>query len=104
MRVVAVGGPLLLIPSPSPVGVQGVMCVANGTDTLVYRDHEALPVITWRLVDGYILVVSPRGCVLASVELTFSGHRALCLLYCRTLEQHVDLALGLAVFGCHGLW
>jgi hypothetical protein len=31
----------------------------NEAYTLVYRDHDALPIVTRRLVDGYVPIVSP---------------------------------------------
>jgi hypothetical protein len=68
------GGPLPLIPSPSPVGVQGVTCITDGADTFMYWDHDTLLVTAWWLVDGYVLIVSPRGCMLAGVELMSPGH------------------------------
>jgi hypothetical protein len=37
MRVVAVGGLLSLIPPSALTGVQGVACIANGADTLMYQ-------------------------------------------------------------------
>jgi hypothetical protein len=85
-RVVAMGGLLPLITSSASAGVQGVACIADGADTLVYRDHNVLPVVARWLVDGYVLIVSPRECALASIELMSLGHRALRLKHRRTLE------------------
>jgi hypothetical protein len=86
------------------MSIQGVACVTDGADTLVHRDREALHIVTWWLVDGYVIVMSPRGCALAGVELTSPGHRALRLLHRHTLEQWADLALGPTVFRCCRLW
>jgi hypothetical protein len=54
MRVVAVGGPFPFTPSSALAGVQGVACITDGADTLVYRDRDALLLIAQWLVDEHI--------------------------------------------------
>jgi hypothetical protein len=58
MRVVAVGSPFPFTPSSTPMGVQGVACVMDGADTLVYQDRDTLLLIAQWLVDGHIPAMS----------------------------------------------
>jgi hypothetical protein len=59
MRVVAMGGLLPLIHPPVPTGVQGVVCVMDGADMLMYWDHDASSIIAQWLVDRHILAMLP---------------------------------------------
>jgi hypothetical protein len=57
-RVVAMGGLLSLFPPSMPTSIQGVACVTDGADTLMYRDCDAPPVVARRLVDGHVAAMS----------------------------------------------
>jgi hypothetical protein len=57
-RMVVMGNFLCPIVPSTPMGIQGVACVMNGADTLVYQDHDAPPIIARRLVDGHVPTMS----------------------------------------------
>jgi hypothetical protein len=71
-----------LIPSPIPVGVQGVLHITDGVDTLMYRDRDMPFTIAWQLVDQQSLLCYPEGlCWLASSP----HHRDIELFACCTI-------------------
>ena len=85
------------------VGVDGVACIMVVAETLMHWDHNALPVALWRLVDRRVPAWALRGRALAVIVVVSSRQQALCLLRRRTLEQCMNLVVGLTVLGCRGL-
>jgi hypothetical protein len=58
----------------APAGVQGVACITDGADTLMYRDRDASSIVTWWLVDRHVLATLSQRRALAGIDPPSLGH------------------------------
>ena len=101
--MLSVAGSFSRVTIGASTGIESAVCIVVTTETLMHRDHGALPIALWCLVDQRVPGGTSAECVLASVELVSLRQRALCLLRRRMLEQRMNLMVGPTILGRCGL-